>query len=164
MDALTKLTAKLTNPSISVNDKLVKICQVTHQLIEGADRVSLWVFSEDFSKINSLICYDAISGQYSSEQELSRSDYKEYFDAIIKKEVINAPQARDHVFTQCFNESYFQPLNIYSLLDFILYRDFEPTGIICCESVNNTAYWSDDNIETLKRIANMSSLYFTINT
>jgi len=162
MDALTKLTAKLTNPSISVNDKLVKICQVTHQLIEGADRVSLWVFSKDFSKITSLLCYDANSGQYSSGQELFRSDYTEYFDAIIKKDVINASLARDNVFTQCFNESYFQPLNIYSLLDFILHEDFEPTGVICCESVNEVTHWSEDNIETLRRIANMSSLYFKV--
>jgi len=162
MDPIAKLTAKLTNPKFSENDKLVEICHTTHQLIEGADRVSLWSFSQDFTEIKSLICYDAISGQFTSGQELSRENYTEYFDAIIKKEVINAPLARDNVFTQCFKDSYFKPLKIYSLLDFILHKDFEPTGIICCEGVDEVKYWSDENIEALKRIANISSFCFKL--
>jgi len=160
VDLITKLTVKLTNPKVSVDDKLIEICHKTQQLIDGADRVSLWVFSEGFNKIKSLLCYDATTGQYTSGQELSRDDYTEYFDAIIKKEIINAPLARDNVFTQCFTESYFEPLKIYSLLDFILHKDFEPTGIICCEGVGEVKHWSDENIKTLKRIASISSFCF----
>ncbi|MCJ8318336.1 MAG: GAF domain-containing protein [Colwellia sp.] len=160
MDPITELTEKLTNPTISVDNKLIEICQRTHQLIEGADRISLWSFSQGLNKITSLLSFDTNSGQFTSGQELSRDDYTEYFDAIIKNEVINAPRARDHVFTQCFNESYFEPLKIYSLLDFILHNDFKPMGIICCEGVGKVKYWSGENIETLKRIANISSCCF----
>ena len=164
MDAITTLTAKLTNPKISVHDKLIEICQRTHQLIEGSDRVSLWVFSKDFNKITSILCYDSTSGSFTSGHELTREDYNDYFDAILNKDVIYAPQARENLFTLCFNETYFEPLNIYSLLDFILHKDFEPIGIICCESIGKETQWTDDDIEILRRISNISSFYFQVNS
>lgn len=161
MDQFTRLTAKLTNPSISVKDKLKGICDTTASLIQGANRVSLWVFSPDFESIETLICYDTSSRSYSSGQKLSKSDFEDYFSAILQNEIINAPDARTHDTTKCFKDVYFEPLNIYSLLDFILHRDFSPHGIICCESVNKVTIWSDKDIDTLKRIARASSMHFT---
>jgi len=33
------------------------------------------------------------------------------------------------------------------LLDFILLKDFNPHGVICCESVGEATQWSDENVE-----------------
>lgn len=161
MDQFTKLTSKLTNPSINVQDKLKGICETTVSLVQGATRVSLWFFSPDFESIESLICYDASSRSYTSGQKLYKADCEDYFKAILQNEIINAPDAREHDSTKCFKEVYFEPLNIYSLLDYILHRDFNPHGIICCESVNKITQWSDKDIDTLKKIARVSSMYFT---
>jgi hypothetical protein len=160
MDRFIKLTASLTNPTINEQDKLKEICNTTASLIKGADRVSLWVFSSEFESIESIVSYDSATRSYTSGQRLNKSDFKNYFEGILGNEVINAPQARSHDITKCFNETYFEPLNIYSLLDFILHRDFIPNGIICCESVGEVTQWSDRNIESLKRIARASSMYF----
>jgi len=161
MDPFIKLTSKLTNPKVKVEDKLKEVCITTAALIKGADRVSLWRFSEDFESIESLICYDNTNRSYTSGEILSKSDFADYFNDILNKEIINASHAREHELTKCFNEVYFSPLNIHSLLDFILHRDFNPSGIICCESVGRVTQWSDGNIESLKRIARASSMYFT---
>jgi len=163
MDTFIKLTAKLTNPTVNVQAKLKEICNTTASLINGADRVSLWVFSPDFESIESIICYDSATRSYTSGQILNKSDFNNYFEGILDREVINAPQARTHDVTKCFNETYFEPLNIYSLLDFILHREFVPRGIICCESVGRVMQWSDRDIESLKRIARASSMYFKYN-
>jgi hypothetical protein len=160
MDKFIKLTATLTNPIVNERDKLKEICNTTASLIKGADRVSLWVFSPDFESVESIICYDAATGNYTSGQRLNKSDFNHYFEGILAKEVINAPQARTHDITKCFNETYFEPLNIYSLLDFILHREFIPSGIICCESVGKVTQWADEDIESLKRIARASSMHF----
>jgi len=162
MDPFIKLTTKLTNPKVSIESKLKEVCLTTSSLIKGADRVSLWCFDENFESIKSLICYDSASRNYTSEVILSKTDFNDYFSGILKNEVINAPQARSHELTQCFNESYFVPLNIHSLLDFILHRDFNPHGVICCESVGKVTQWSDENVETLRRIARASSMYFRV--
>jgi len=163
MDPLIKLTIKLTNPKVSVEDKLEEICRITSSLVKGADRVSLWRFNESFDAIEAIICYDVKSNSFTCGQKLNRADFDSYFKGILEKEVINAPEARTNPFTMCFNESYFNPLNIHSLLDFILHEDFSPTGVICCESVGKVNYWSNDNIDSLRRVSNASSMYFTYN-
>ncbi len=162
MDLFTKLTAKLTDPKLSVEEKLKEICVITSSVIHGADRVSLWRFDADFHYIESLMCYDTKEQSFIDGQKLYRTDFKEYFDGILLNDVINAAQARSHPLTKCFNESYFEPLDIYSLLDFILYTDFVPTGIICCEGVGKEVQWQDEDIKSLKRIANTSSMFFKI--
>ena len=163
MDAFIKLTTKLTNPRISIEDKLKEICRITALLVKGADRVSLWRFNESFDGIEAIICYDVKSNNFTRGQKLNRIDFDAYFKGILEKEVINAPKARTNPYTMCFNESYFNPLNIYSLLDFILHDDFSPTGVICCESVGKVSHWSNDNIDSLRRVANASSMYFKFN-
>jgi hypothetical protein len=163
MDTFIRLTSRLTNPTVNEQDKLKEICNATASLIKGADRVSLWIFSPDFESIKSIISYDSITRSYTSGQILNKSDFRSYFEGILDKEVINAPQARTHDITKCFNETYFEPLNIYSLLDFILHREFVPQCIICCESVGEVMQWSDRDIDSLKRIARAGSMYFKYN-
>ena len=160
MDPFIKLTTILTNPKVSIEDKLKGICLTTASLIKGADRVSLWCFDGSFESIKSIVCYDSKNRKFLSEQVIKKSDFDDYFSGILENEFINAPQARSHEFTQCFNESYFIPLDIHSLLDIILHQDFSPHGVICCESVGKVTQWSDDNVVTLRRIARASSMYF----
>ena len=162
MNLHIKLTSTLTNPRVKFEDKLKEICTITSQLIKGADRVSLWSFSGDFEKIESLICYDSFNGDFTSGMILHKSDFNDYFEGILNQEVINAPKARSHDLTKAFNETYFEPLNIQSLLDFVLHQDFVPSGIICCESVDKVTLWTDENIESLRRIASTSSMCFEI--
>jgi len=162
MDPHLKLTATLTNPTVKVEDKLKEICTITSQLIKGADRVSLWCFSDDFEKIESLICYDTSNGDITSGLTLNKSDFNDYFIGILEQEVINAPLARTHDLTKHFIETYFDPFDVHSLLDFVLHQDFVPAGIICCESVGKVTHWTDENIESLRRIASSSSMYFKI--
>lgn len=163
MEAFIRLTAVLTNPSLDVGKKLKMICNVTAETVSGADRVSLWTFENNYSKIVSSVSYDRINNIYSGATELKREDFGSYFDAIISNEVIKASDAREHPQTACFKELYFEPNNIYSLLDFILHHDFKPIGVICCESVGKIYHWSEEDINSLQRIANASSLYFNLN-
>jgi hypothetical protein len=162
MEAFIRLTSVLTNPSISVDKKLKVICEVTSEVIAGADRVSLWTFEDNYSKIISSISYDRINNEYGCRTELKRKHFGVYFDAIINNEIIKADDARVYPLTSCFKEMYFEPNNIFSLLDYNLHHNFKPIGVICCESVGKIYSWSDDDVKSLRRIANASSLYFSI--
>jgi hypothetical protein len=162
MEAFIRLTSVLTNPTIEVGKKLEVICEVTSEVIAGADRVSLWTFTDNYSKIVSSVSYDHINNKYGDTSELRRKDFGAYFDAMISNEVIIASNARENPQTACFKDLYFKPNNIYSLLDFILHHDFKPIGIICCESVGRLYEWSEDDVQALRRIARASSLYFNL--
>ena len=160
MDPFLKLMTKLTNPKVTVEDKLKEICITTSILIEGADRISLWSFDAKFENMHALISYDAINHIFTKDEVLKKSDSYEYFFAILNNDIISAPHARTHEITKGFNESYFIAFDIYSLLDFILHQDFNPYGVICCESVGRVSEWTDENVETIQKIARQSSMYF----
>lgn len=164
MDPLFKLNTCLTNPDMSGQQKLEAVCSTVHKLIRGADRVSLWLFDETKSQITSLICFDATSSTYTEQVTLRRQDFASYFDAIIHHEFVDAPEATSHPDTRCFNSSYFEPLNIQSLLDYILHQDFEPKGILCCESVGKKVQWTEQDKQTIKKIARSCSFFFDLST
>ena len=116
------------------------------------------------SQIRSLINYDAEHQVFTKDCVLTRELYPAYFESIIENEVLSAPYAREHSATQCFTEGYFKPANIYSLLDFILQKDFAPVGVICCERRGDVALWTDDDVETIRMIAMSISYFFDLKT
>ena len=162
MDWLIQLNSTLTNPAISRQKKLERICLITSELIRGANRVSLWAFEHERSQIRSVICFDDSTHTFTSDTILRKQDFAPYFDAILNRDVVNAPQACSHPATACFTESYFEPNGIVSLLDYVLHQDFKPKGIICCESTNSETQWQNSDVENLKKIASACSLYFEL--
>ena len=162
MNDLINLTSKLTNPTLNKDEKLRAICSQAANAIPGADRVSLWAFDNDFNEMHALMCLDTKQKEFTHGQVLFRKDCHPYFKGILNSEIIRAPDARNHRLTSCFNEIYFKPLNIYSLLDYILHQDFEPVGVICCESVDAISQWTDQDEEVLRKIARASSMHFSL--
>lgn len=163
MDALINLTSRLTNPNVSEEDKLKAICKTAAEAIAGADLASYWCFSENFSALHCLIKYNRQSGKFQEGGVIERSSVPAYFDAILTTDVVSADNARQHPTTRGFTAIYFQPNNIYSLLDYIIHHDFKPTGVLCCETLAQPTRWSEDDVKVLKRIARSSSLYMDLN-
>ena len=143
---------------MSEADKLKEICLTSKDIIPHADRISLWLFSEQFDALHCLICLDEAQ-QYSSGQVLRRDDYASYFDYIMENQVLKASNATTHPATQCFNHGYFDVYNIHSLLDYIYYDDFKPTGVICCEKVDSAIEWNDSDVDSLRRISSIISMF-----
>ena len=160
---LTSLTVTISNPNKSEADKLKEICLTARDIVPNANRISLWLFNETFDAIHCLICLDE-EGQYSSEQVLKKEDFCEYFDFIMTSQVLRASQARLHPATECFNIGYFDAFNIHSLLDYIFHNEFKPTGVICCERVGNAIDWTDDDVDALRRISNVISMFLNSET
>ena len=162
MDLVTDLVIAISNPDKSVLEKRQIICQKTVEAISHANRVSLWRFDQAVSQIECLMCFSVKDKSYSSGMILSKQDFPDYFDAILNQQVLVASDARNHPATKCFNDAYFEPNDIYSLFDYILLKDFVPNGVICCESVGKQVTWLESDVNLLRRIANMTSMFFEI--
>lgn len=160
MDPITNLTISISKPGLSLEAKLKKICLCALQAINKANRVSLWAFNSEKNEIKCLICYESSTGEFTSDAILSQDDFPDYFEQILKGQVLMASDARTHPATACFNETYFEPNEIYSLLDFVYQKDFQPTGVICCESAGKQVNWDEQDVKCLRRISNMTSLFF----
>lgn len=92
---------------------------------------------------------------------LPREMFQAYFNFVLENKVLNASYAREDFRTSCFNESYFEPLNIYSLLDYTFHKDLEPVGVICCEHVGEEIVWTDGDANNLTRISKVTSMFFS---
>ena len=148
----------MSDPEIHSKEKLNAICAELKRLIPKADRVSLWLFKEHLSSIKCLICLDD-NDQISVGTELYAADFPQYFQYIVSHQVLDASNARVNEHTQCFNEMYFEPLNIYSLLDYIFLVDNKPAGVICCEAVNSPVVWDEEDLESLVKIVDITTLF-----
>lgn len=159
----SNLSVYLSNPRISLAEKLLKICLAVKSDITTCDRVSIWLFSEDHTEMTSLMCIDE-KGAKSKGERLFSKDFSDYFEHIINQEILVASDARSNEISQCFNVGYFDIHNIYSLLDVTFTKnDDAPLGIICCERTGNKTEWQANEIDVLKSISTKASLFISNN-
>jgi GAF domain-containing protein len=162
MTELEQLAIALDDKSASRQALLETICRSAAKLIPNANLISLWVFEGNATKIRSLIHFDVENNGFSADTILCKEDFPPYFEAIIEEQVVVASDARNTRATACFTESYFQPNDIHSLLDFILHKDFKPVGVVCCESQGTMVQWSESDIDMISALATMISFFFDV--
>lgn len=126
------------------------------------ERVSIWFFNEDRSLLRCSDLYLGTQHKHETGMVLKVSDYPEYFKAIQNNKVIMATRARQDPLTAEFNESYFEPLNIYSLMDLPISHNNEVVGIICHEKVGEEKAWTTDEYDFASSVVNAISLSLEI--
>lgn len=157
---LKNLAVKISDPNVSSNRKLNQICKELKALIPNANRVSLWLFNKEYSALSCLICLDE-NDDVSSGAVLNTENSPAYFNYILTNQVLDASDARNNEVTESFTHSYFEPFNIYSLLDYTYKLDNKPLGVICCESVDSKVTWSHADKESLVKVADVTNLFLS---
>lgn len=130
------------------------VCQDITEHV-GATRASVWSFATASlrSSITSLCLFDARDASFSSGATLTEDDFPEYFDAITRDLRIVAPDAITHAATACFDEVYFTPLDIRSLLAFVILDKGRPVAVLCCEHCGEQKAWSQQDLDYLQAIS-----------
>ncbi len=121
----------------------------------GATRASVWSLETVAlrSSITSLCLHDTRDGSFTSGVTLHEGDFPEYFDAIARDLRIVAPDAITHPATACFDEVYFTPLDIRSLLDFVILDKGRPVAVLCCEHCGEQKPWTQQDLDYLQAIS-----------
>lgn len=132
---------------------------LTKTLVEetGATRASVWVYPDPLlrDRIECLSLYDRTDAAWSAGAVLSEDDFGPYFEAMRRDNMIVASDARAHEVTSCFNEVYFGPLGIYSLLDVGINVSGEPFGLFCCENTTDILNWTSEHVEYLRQVGTL---------
>ena len=162
MKHLSSLSIELSNPRKSVEQKLRMVCSAVKIFIPNCNRVGIWLFSQDYQEMVQLQGLDARNSS-SHGLSLLASDYKNYFNYVLNNPFLIASNARECDVAKCFNEGYFDVLDIHSLLDFTFYHNFDPLGVICCERTGNKVVWTEEDQANLKRIAGITSTFLAEN-
>lgn len=116
----------------------------TITLALGCSRASLWLYSDSLlNEIIALDLYDRNSDAHYQGIALHEDDFSTYFEAMRNDGGIDAAYAMEHSATRCFTEAYFEPNDIYSLLDVGIRYSGQLVGVFCCENVGEVMVWTE---------------------
>lgn len=121
----------------------------------GVGRLSVWRFDPDNNRIVCEGLHHLDQQRITSGGVLERKDFPRYFDAVLKREIIVANEARYHEATAEFRASYLEPLNIHSMLDVPLFFDGKLYGVLCCEHQHQAIHWLQEDITFGKSLAEL---------
>lgn len=158
------LIAQLTFDDTVVNgniDEALKIVTTKVAAILKVDRVSVWLLSEDDTKLQLQILFDAASGVHSQIITLNAAGIPSYFEALRNDSQVDADDAQNDPRTKEFIDHYFIPLQISSLLDSSIQQDGRLIGVFSAEHRGPVRQWHDDEKSFLSAVTNMVAQLFT---
>src|SRR5262245_12824551 len=118
-----------------------EITEISARIL-GTERVGVWFFTEDHSRIRCLDLYEQRARRHSQGQELAAADYPLYFRALQQDRTIAAHDARTDSRTREFLASYLTPLGIAAMLDVPVRVEGRMRGVVCHEHVGSARRWT----------------------
>ena len=108
----------------------------------NVDRVGVWLYTEDYTKIQCANLYERPNNCHRDGFELLVCDYPSYFQALKKEQVIAVSNVHQDSRTSEFSENYTQPLGIISMLDVRIWSRGKVIGVVCCEHLGDQRQWT----------------------
>jgi len=124
----------------------------------GVDRVNVWLYNGDRTKIHCIEHYEIANGAHSDGHELSASDYPVYFKTLENERIIAAHDAAQDPRTAEFADPYMKTYGITSMLDAPIRLKGRMIGLICHEHVGPARVWTPEDQNFAGSIADLISL------
>lgn len=140
-EALLQLSKWQPGAAADITDVLRSITQTAARSL-NVERVSVWLFDADRSRMKCLDIYHLGRDAHESGSELVANDYPAYFRALEAGRAIAADDAHTDPATFEFSQGYLTPLGIASMMDAPIRRGGEVIGVLCHEHVGAQRHWS----------------------
>lgn len=124
----------------------------------GVDRVNVWLYNEDRTKIHCIEHFDLRDGAHSDGYELAASDYPVYFKTLENERIIAAHDAARDPRTSEFADPYMKIYGITSMLDAPIRLKGRMVGLICHEHVGPSRVWTPEDQNFAGSVADLISL------
>lgn len=142
-----------------LDNALMQITEASAKTL-GVDRVNVWLYNDDRSKICCIDNYEMSSNRHTKGLELASAEYPSYFEALEKERIIAAHDAHTDPRTKEFSQTYLLPNRISSLLDAPVWKGGKMIGLVCHEQVGPARTWSNEDQNFAASIADFISLAF----
>jgi len=123
-----------------------------------ADRVSVWLFSEDRAALVCRACWDRASRTPSSGLRLERAAYPAYFRRLERERYLVVDDARSDFRVSEFRETFIKPGNIGSVLEIVINNGGKAAGVIRAERSGPPRPWQLDERNMLAAVADFAAL------
>jgi len=122
------------------------------------DRVGIWLYDADFSRIVARDVYERKSRTHSQGMALDAAQCPRYFKALAEQRSIAADDARGDPRTSEFSTAYLEPLGITSMLDSPVWFGGRMAGVVCHEHVGEKRHWTVEEEQFAASLADYVSL------
>jgi PAS domain S-box-containing protein len=130
-------------------------------VVTEADRVSVWLYSENKESIICDQLYVKSDNRFYSGTELFKNDFPAYFNALESDPIIVANDAEHNPATSCFTESYLKPLGIKSMLDVPIWYKGQVIGVVCTENLK-LRNWKECEVAYMQMLSSLYSFGFSV--
>jgi len=128
--------------------------------IVGTERVSVWLYSEDYSVLRCVDLYERSRHSHASGEELPSSEFPAYREAHQSGKVIAATDVFTHPHTRELPVSYYHRHGIRSLLDVPLWLHNRMGGTLSFEHTREQRVWTLEEERLAVTMATLISLCF----
>ncbi|MFQ4143822.1 GAF domain-containing protein [Chlorogloeopsis sp. ULAP02] len=145
-----------------LNTALDKITEAAATTL-GLERVSVWHYNSDRSKIHCLNLYEQTPNRHSCGVELRAVDYPVYFQALEAERTIAADNAYTDARTSEFSTAYLPAVGVTSMLDAPIWVEGEMVGVVCHEYTGGVRHWTLEEQNFAGCIADLVTLAIEAN-
>ena len=156
--------------NISVNPNLISgaVAELVHDLnvaateALGVERVGVWLFEDDTSKLKCIDTYLAGSAEHIQGDYLHEHEFQAEFAALKNEKYVDANDPHTDPRTAGYIESYLAPNEISSMLDAVVRLEGKVLGTLRFERVKQPHQWEDDEIAFACQLADQVALAIAI--
>ncbi|WP_319409474.1 histidine kinase N-terminal 7TM domain-containing protein [uncultured Desulfosarcina sp.] len=129
---------------------------VAHNL--GVERVSVWLFNDEHSKIKCIELYEFGQQRHCAGMEFYSTDLPRYFEALEKERTVAVSDVNTDPRTNAVFDTYFKPLGVTSLLDSQIRSGGNAVGVFSIKHIGTPRQWTMDEQTFAASIADIVSL------
>ncbi len=126
------------------------------------ERVGIWLFNSDQTTLTCADLYLADSDEHESGLIFTADEYPEYFKSIHTGKMLATGNTRIDTRTSELTKDYFEPLNIYSMLNSPIVQHDRLVGLISHEKTGGIKTWEQDEQDFAGSMVNAISLSLEI--
>ncbi|MBD2431206.1 MULTISPECIES: PAS domain S-box protein [Fischerella] len=138
---LVQLAKSKTLQQGDLSAALREITEAAAQTVE-VDRVSVWLYNSDHSKVECVDLYDTITKRHSCGMSLLKANFPAYFQALEEQRSIAAHDACNDDRTQELSEPYLSAFGIASVLNAPIWLGGRLVGVVCHEHIGRIRQWT----------------------
>jgi hypothetical protein len=154
---LVQLAKSKTLQQGNLNAALREITEAAAQTVE-VERVSVWLYNSDRSKVECVDLYDARTKRHSWGMLLLKANFPAYFQALEEQRSIAAHDACNDNRTQELSEPYLSAFGIASVLNAPIWLGGHLVGVVCHEQISRIRQWTVEEENFAGSIADFVTL------
>lgn len=158
-EVIMQLTSSETRARGDLDARIKEITRASARTLE-VDRVSVWLYSDDHTKIHCIDLYELDKDTHTSGYEMGAEDYPAFFSSLEKRHTVAAPVTCVGPSTKERSQSHISPLGIASAEDT---RDGAAggyAGVVCHEQISAARRWTTQEQAFIGSVTDLISLAF----